>query len=109
MSLRKSFLTKRYSNFFYFDHGAHIHASTYMYVYMQGPLTLKCRLRPGSQWGHRVTEVLLSGHEVTGFLWRVTEVIRSLKIIFYYFLLPAPVYGRIKRVGLIKFFVQLRT
>ena len=62
----------------------------------------------GSQ-GHGGFAVRSRGHGVFVDGHRVTEVIRSLKIIYYYFLLPAPVYGRIKRVGLIKFFVQLRT
>ena len=34
MSLRKSFLTKRYSNFFYFDHCIYIYTHTCIYMYV---------------------------------------------------------------------------
>ena len=37
MSLRQSFLTKRYSNVFYFDHGTRTYVRTYIHdVYMHG-------------------------------------------------------------------------
>ena len=61
MSLRQSFLTKRYSYFFYFDHGIYcIHTYTYMYI----PIRIHVPIRIHMHGAFGLYTVCQSLHEV---------------------------------------------